>query len=75
MALYNYLKGGFNKVVASLFSQVTSDSMKGNGLELYQGRVKLDIRKNFFTKGLSSTETGWEWLNHHSWRYLKDMKM
>ena len=46
--LYNYLKVDYCKVAVDLFSQVTSDGMKGNGLKLSQGRFRLDIKRNFF---------------------------
>ena len=50
IALFQYLKGAYSKSEVGLFSLLTGDRTKGNDLQLHQGKIRVGIRKNFFTE-------------------------
>jgi len=52
ISLFQYLKGAYSKSRACLFSLITGDRTRGNGLKLHHERLRLDIRKHFFTEGV-----------------------
>ena len=47
---FQYSKGAYKQEGEWLFTRVDSDSARGNGFKLGQGRFRLDIRKKFFTR-------------------------
>jgi len=50
IALFQYLTGAYSESKVGLFSLVTGNTMRGNGLKLCEGKFRLDIRKNVFAE-------------------------
>jgi len=49
IAAFQYLKGAYRKDVENIFSRACSDRTRSNGFKLRDGRLRLGIRKKFFT--------------------------
>ncbi|KFW00808.1 hypothetical protein N327_00603, partial [Fulmarus glacialis] len=49
IAAFQYLKGAYKKVGGELFSRACCNRTRGNGFKLKESRLRLDIKKKFFT--------------------------
>jgi len=49
-AAFQYLKGDYKQEGNQIFTSVDSDRTRGNGFKLEEGRFRLDVIGEFFTK-------------------------
>ena len=49
---FQYLQGAYKQQGEQLFTRVDSDTTRGNGFKLGQGRFRLAIRRKFFTQSV-----------------------
>ena len=50
IAAFQYLKGAYKQEGSQLFGRVANSRTRGNGFKLKEGRFRLDVRGNFFTR-------------------------
>jgi len=58
IAAFQYLKGAYKQEGSHLFARVDNGRTRGNGFKLKEGRFRLDIRGNFFSRRAVSAGTG-----------------
>lgn len=79
ITLHSSPRAACSQLGVGLFSHVTSERTRGNGLKLYWERFTLDIRKKFLhgkvCQALEQAAQGGGGATHYAWRYLKDVAL